>query len=110
MEPTFKEGEKVRVRQRKYDHDDYKYMFSDDMLQFQGMIVTICTVYPNMDNKEYRVPDDDALYRIKEDKYGFSWSSGMLEKLNSTEEQNPIKKKIIKILYASLEEEGFKFP
>ena len=41
MEPIFKVGEKVRVKRRIGNSNDYKYTFVDDMAELSGKIFTI---------------------------------------------------------------------
>lgn len=113
MEPIFKVGEKVRVTKRKFDNSDYKYGYVNEMRdRFEGRIVTICHVNPNVLMGNYRVKDDCARYIIEEDRDKFSWSSGMFDKLpqsskeNVTDKNKDIYRKIRKALYASLEEQG----
>lgn len=80
MEPIFKVGERVRVKKR-IDSESYKYSFTDSMAQLSGQVFTIEQVVPNNNmNTGFSIPDDCALYILKEDRKNWSWSSGMLER------------------------------
>lgn len=80
MEPIFKVGDRVRVKKR-IDDKSYKYSFTYDMAQLSGQVFTIEQVVPNNNmSTDYSIPDDCALYRLKEDGRNWSWSSGMLER------------------------------
>lgn len=82
MEPLFKVGDKVRVKERIGSKDDYKYSFIDEMAALAGEVLTIERILPDRNTSEKPVPDDNALYYMKESDY--SWSSGMLEKAPSS--------------------------
>lgn len=80
MEPIFKVGDKVRVKRRVGNRSSYKYSFEDNMAKLVGKTFTIREVFPNHCRTKCVVPDDDALYCLKE--VGpYAWSSGMLEKI-----------------------------
>jgi len=114
MTPIFVVGEKVRVTDRVYNGDNYKYQYTDEMCdKFEGKLVTIKTVVPNNYTVERKVKDDNAAYYIEEDNGYFTWSSGMFDKIEpypayiSNEEKNSsIRKKVREALYASLTEQG----
>lgn len=82
MEPLFKVGEKVRVKRRVGSKDDYKFSFVDEMAALAGKELTIESVIPNRNNSIKPVSDDNASYQMKES--GYTWSSGMLEKVSSS--------------------------
>lgn len=82
MEPLFKVGEKVRVKRRVGSKDDYKFHFIDEMAALAGKELTIERVIPNINDSIKPVPDDNASYYMQEN--GYSWSSGMLEKVSSS--------------------------
>lgn len=75
--PLFKVGQIVRIKVREGRDDDYKYSFTDGMIQFSGRLCTIAHVHPNCDNRKRKYPDDDAGYELEEN--GFHWASSMLE-------------------------------
>lgn len=79
MEPLFKVGDIVRVKERTKYKGDYKFVFSDKMSLQSGKVFTILTVKDNFRTDSYAVPDDNALYRLKDDPTQSNWSSGMLE-------------------------------
>lgn len=115
MEPIFAVGEKVRVTERAFGSYAYKFEYTDEMCdRFEGKIVTISRVNPNLSDVEYEVEDDQASYRIKEDNGRFTWSSGMFDKVsplyfseeNTTNKNKDIRKKVRNALYASLKEQG----
>lgn len=83
MEPIFKVGEKVRVKRRIGDNSDYKYGFTDNMTKLVGNVFTISSVTPDHCRIKCNIPDDNALYCLKEvDSH--VWASGMLEKVSET--------------------------
>lgn len=82
MEPLFKVGDKVRVKRRVGSKDDYKFSFVDEMAALAGKELTIERVLPDRDYSKKPVPDDNALYYMQGS--GYSWSSGMLEKVPSS--------------------------
>lgn len=82
MEPLFKVGDKVRVKRRVGSKDDYKFSFVDEMVALACKELTIERVLPDRNISKKPVPDDNALYYMQES--GYSWSSGMLEKVSSS--------------------------
>ena len=82
MEPIFKLGEKVRVVKKEKNSFSYKYGFEVTMEDFSDKIVTIEKVIPDYNTNVCEIPDDNALYRIKEDNIKFEWASSMFEKYN----------------------------
>lgn len=82
MEPLFKVGEKVRVKRRVGSKDDYKFSFVDEMAALAGKELTIERVLPDKNDSKKPVPDDNALYYMQES--GYSWSSGMLERVSNS--------------------------
>lgn len=103
MEPLYKAGDKVIVKVREFDESDYKFTFTNDMNKLQGKIFTIESVRPNAYGRRLMTEDDCAAYRFKEDTR-FTWASSMFEPANSNEHN--LKRRIRKILYASLIEAG----
>lgn len=82
MEPLFKVGDKVRIKKRTGGEYEYKFTFTDEMAKYAGAIVTIKSVEADYYcGDKCKVPDDNALYTLKE--LQWSWSSGMLEKVSS---------------------------
>lgn len=109
MKPLFKVGDKVVVINRVHNDSDYKFNFTDDMLNLKGIVFTIETVYENFDRTEYFVKDDWALYKLKEDGHSFSWSSGMLNLAEpSSNKTLKIKEKMRNAMYSSLKKQGVK--
>lgn len=109
MEPIFKVGDKVIVINRVYNDSDYKFNFTDDMLNLKGNIFTIEIVYKDFDRTECFVKDDCALYKLKEDSQSFRWSSGMLNLAEpSSNKTLKIKEKMRNAIYSSLKKQGVK--
>lgn len=112
MERRFKIGERVRIRFRDYDQDDYKFEFTDEMANLSGGEFTIETVENHHGTgHEHEVEDDGFAYYLKEEPANhFTWSSGMLEHAEEIydklhEDGKDIKSKIRKILYSSITED-----
>lgn len=114
MEPIFNIGDIVIVKNRERNELDYKFAFTDEMAKLSGKIFTIENVQVDREFGIYRVPDDNALYKLKGDT--FNWSSGMLMKadeysLKSHENVTKtlkIKMKIENAVYSSLRKQGIK--
>lgn len=82
MEPIFKVGEKVRVKERVDNKYAYRYSFEDTMAELSGKTFTISRAVPDRYGKKYSIPDDNTLYFLEEDTMGYAWSSGMLERIS----------------------------
>lgn len=79
MEPIFKVGDEVRVKNR-IPNKSYKYSFTEGMAKLSGKVFVIEEVRPNWNSdSDFDIPDDCALYKLKGDNDSWSWSSGMLE-------------------------------
>lgn len=115
MEQQFRKGDRIRIRFRDYDQDDYKFKFTDEMADLSGKEFTIRAVENHFGNgHEYEVEDDGFAYYLKEEPANhFTWSSGMLEYVEKmyedeseiAEDKKDIKSKIRKILYSSITED-----
>lgn len=116
METIFNVGDTVIVKKREKNKWDYKFAFTGEMAKLSGKIFTIESIYVNRDLGEYKVPDDNALYILKEDRQRFNWSSGMLMKANEYSLKSnenvtktlKIKMKIENAVYSSLRKQGIK--
>lgn len=84
MEPLFKVGDVVRVKERIGDKADYKYSFVDEMANLSGKEFTVKEVGPDNYNEKFTIPDDNARYTLSGNWY--TWSSGMLELVSRKEE------------------------
>lgn len=84
MEPLFKVGDVVRIKERIGNGGDYKYSFVDEMANLSGKEFTIKEIIPDDYNGKCTIPDDNARYSL----YGnwHAWSSGMLELVSREEE------------------------
>jgi hypothetical protein len=80
MEPIFKVGDEVKIKRRVGNRSNYKYSFEDNMAKLVGNVFTISSILPDHCQTKCIVPDDDALYHLKNVPY--AWSSGMLEKVS----------------------------
>lgn len=117
MEQQFRKGDRVRIRFRDYDQDDYKFEFTDEMANLSGGEFTIETVENHHGTgHKHEVEDDGFAYYLKEDPANhFTWSSGMLEHAEEIydklhEDGKDIKSKIRKILYFSITKDCDKIP
>ena len=118
MEQQFRKGDRVRIRFRDFEQEDYKFDFTDEMAELSGKEFTIETAQNHHGNgHEHIVEDDGFAYYLKEEPARhFTWSSGMLEyagemydkiyenESESVENKKDIKSKIRKILYSSIAE------
>jgi hypothetical protein len=87
MEAKFKVGDVVRVRDlnkiEKETQSRLPFGRSSEMDDMVGQLCTITSVEPH----KYKAGDyprlecDECLYKISPDRYGWSWSSPMLEKV-----------------------------
>ena len=91
MESIFKVGEKVRVKKRVGNSNDYKYVFTNGMTELSGKIFTISAIVHDHNFLKCKYSDDNARYILKEDKDKYSWASSMLEKISETSSDSLIK-------------------
>ena len=94
MEPLYKEGDKVRVKERIGKDTDYRFSFVDEMDEpYRGKIVTIVSVEPIITDYSYYYPDDRYKYQIKEDGQRYNWASSMFEPISESSD-TPLKIKV----------------
>lgn len=82
-EPLYKVGDKVKVKKRIGESEDYRYGFVDEMDEpYGGKIVTIISVKPLSIRGLYHYPDDGYKYQIVEDRQKYNWASSMFEPIS----------------------------
>lgn len=71
MEPKFKVGDRVKIKDLTYYEDDYNIGITDSMIKSAGIVMTICSA----ENDWF----DIATYRLREDIRCWCWAEDMLE-------------------------------
>lgn len=93
-DPLYKEGDKVRIKERIGETEDYRFSFVDKMDElYRGKIVTIVSVKPISIRGLYYYPDDGYKYQIKEDMQKYNWASSMFEPISESSD-TPLKIKV----------------
>ena len=90
MKAKFKIGDKVRIKPRTHEANDYRFSFTDNMVRYVGKVTTITDASYNRALNTFPVPDDGWKYELSEPNQ-YWWSSGMLELVESTKKRKHIK-------------------